>query len=85
MTQNEIRLFKRFLKERGVYGIFLYNALSSNVEKCDFFKNRGCNLKKYLDTSWPICVLSNCFIWDDYNYWDDLNNEWYLYYKKYRK
>lgn len=81
MTNNDIKLFKRFLKERGVYGKFMYYTFSPKIEKCAFFKQRRCNLNFYLREIRPSRVLLELFFWDDYGFWSKKSGEWIFHYE----
>lgn len=84
-----IQLFIRFLKERGIYKLFLKEFYSNNA-----FKTRAkCCLPLYvrdfLDDVWDERYISYAFTWDLTThgewYWNSISRLWVIELEKYEK
>lgn len=85
MTENEIKLFRRFLKENGIYSAFLRSYdCSFNCKLRKVFINpiRSVSLNEYLSLIGPRCAISAAFNWcgadfDTFDYWYHYYIKWF--------
>ena len=82
MTQREIKLFKRFLKETGAYQVFINNYNESELR----YGLNGMNIIKYLKTIPSRRVLMAAFGWlssqEGGEFWAERDEKWHTYINK---
>jgi len=79
MTEREIKIFKRFLKETKSYKLFFkyYN--------CEFMSGEP-SVIQYMKNISPQEVINEAFDWESsrmgFNYWNDLSKKWTLFHRR---
>ena len=79
MTEKDIKLFKRFLKETKSYKLFF------KYYDPEFISGEP-NVIQYMRSISPLAVIDDAFDWDNtemgFHYWDDLDANWRNFYRR---
>ena len=83
MSEKEIKLFKRFLKEEGAFKAFQQNFQPGFVVEQGYLVELGfdlSSLKSYLETCSVFNAVSRAFCWETtaqgFQFWEHINCKW---------
>jgi hypothetical protein len=83
MIEKNIKLFKRFLKEEGVFKAFQQNFQPGFFEEQDYLVEQGSDsffLKSYLEVCRDFHAVSRAFCWETtaqgFLFWARINCKW---------
>ena len=84
MKNEEIKLFRRFLKDNGVYAIFVknYDPFYTSCGRQNMFaEDSYIDFKTYIEKISISVAISSAFRWEDSpektKFWSDIHEKWF--------
>ena len=83
MANDEIKCFHRFLKEKGYFTIWMKNVRNTHkVPNYKSYRDYNCYLKFVPKYDVILCCFEFFRTDEGFEYWHNVNNEWYKYFNK---
>lgn len=80
VNEEHINRFKRFLKEKGVYGIYLHHTREYYQKYLDKAYNNHLQAEYFLKHSYKEQWIGHAFCWkytaEGHDFWYELNKQW---------